>query len=150
MEKMKRLLPAYPLFIKDPYFSIWSAKDVLNETDTSFWTGKAKKTYGFVKANGETYCFLGDANGVKKLKQTDVEVSTFRTTYRFTCEAFDLEVAFFSPTPIKDYEIWSCPVCYLEYKLLPKTELKGVEVSLCLHQEWCYYSEDNPAGSSAG
>ena len=41
--KNERLLPAYPLFVKDPYFSIWSEGDVLNDIDTAFWTGKAKK-----------------------------------------------------------------------------------------------------------
>ena len=141
--KNERLLPAYPLFVKDPYFSIWSSGDVLNEIDTTFWTGKAKKTYGFIKANGKQYCFLGNAKNIEKIKQTGIEVTTFRTNYRFDCEDFALEIAFFSPMPISDYTIWSCPVCYLEYKILPKKALSGVEVSLCLHQEWCYFSEEN-------
>lgn len=141
--KNERLLPAYPLFTKDPYYSIWMAGDVLNEADTTFWTGKLKRTYGFIKANGKNYCFLGNAKGIEKLLQTCVEVTTFRTVYRFTCEDFDLEVAFFSPTPINDYEIWSCPVCYFEYKVTPKKALTDFTISLCMHQEWCYFSEEN-------
>ncbi len=141
--KNERLLPAYPLFVKDPYFSIWSVGDVINDIDTTFWTGKAKKTYGFVKANGKNYCFLGNVKNCIKLNQTGIKVTTFRTIYTFECEDFNLEVAFFSPMPITDYKVWSCPVCYLEYKIIPKTELSGVEVSLCLHQEWCYFSEVN-------
>ena len=30
---MNRKLPAYPLFTKDPYFSIWSNGDVLNQSE---------------------------------------------------------------------------------------------------------------------
>jgi hypothetical protein len=143
MQNCERLLPAYPLFVKDPYFSIWSTSDTLNETDTTFWTGKTKKTYGLIKANGKTYCFLGDVKNVDKLTQTRIKVTSFRTIYYFACEEFELEVAFFSPTPIDNLEIWSCPVAYLEYTIIPKKKLTGVEVSLCLHQEWCYYSEKN-------
>ena len=143
MDCNMRKLPAYPLFINDPYFSVWSAGDVLNEIDTTFWSGKSKKTYGIVIANGKSYCFLGVAKDMEKLTQTGVEITTFRTKYFFTCDEFDLEVAFFSPTPINDYEIWSCPTCYLEYKLIPKTQLNDVTVSLSLHQEWCYSSGDN-------
>ena len=36
----QRLLPAYPLFVNDPYFSIWADSDYLNESDTIFWNGK--------------------------------------------------------------------------------------------------------------
>ena len=37
---MNRKLPAYPLFVKDPYFSIWSNGEILNESDTINWFGK--------------------------------------------------------------------------------------------------------------
>ena len=55
MDNNKRKLPAYPLLIKDPYFSIWSASDVLNEVNTSFWNGKSKKTYGIITANNKSW-----------------------------------------------------------------------------------------------
>lgn len=143
MKQNMRVLPAYPLFIKDPYFSIWASGEVLNDADTSFWTGKTKKTYGIVQANGKSYCFLGMAKNVEKLTQTGIVITTFRTKYSFTCDAFDFEVSFFSPVPINDYKIWSCPVCYLEYKIIPKTKLSNVSVSLSLHEEWCYYGTEN-------
>ena len=84
MAQNSRLLPAYPLFVKDPYFSIWSAGDVLNETDASFWTGKSKKIYGIIQANGKSYSFLGVAKSLEKLTQTSVVVTTFRT--KCVCE----------------------------------------------------------------
>lgn len=54
-----QLLPAYPLFVKDPFFSIWSDSDKLNQADTVFWTGASKKIYGIVQADGKSYSFMG-------------------------------------------------------------------------------------------
>ena len=143
MWQSERKLPSYPLFVKDPYFSIWSSGDVLNQIDTSVWTGKSKRTYGIIKANGKSYCFLGVIGNVEALIQTKVEVTTFRTIYSFTCDEFELKIAFFSPVPISDYKIWACPVCYFEYEIIPKSKLQDVSISLSLHEEWCYYGSEN-------
>ena len=132
-----RVLPAYPLFVKDPYFSVWSNVDDLSSEDTVLWTGKKQKTYGIIKANGKAYCFLGNAKNVEKLQQTGLTVSVFRTRYFFTCSDSDFEASFFSPLPINDYEILSCPVCYFEYVIKPKKELKDVKVSISLCEDWC-------------
>ena len=138
-----RKLPAYPLFLKDPYFSVWSAGDELAKTETSFWTGKERKTYGIIEVDGKSYCFLGNAKNVEKLMQTDVTITTFRTIYTFAHKAFNLTVSFFSPLPANHCEILACPVCYLEYNVEPKKELKEVKISLSLHQEWCYNDMGN-------
>lgn len=139
----QRILPAYPLFVKDPYYSVWVRGDKLNETDASFWTGKKLRTYGVISANNHTYCFLGNLKNIGKLEQTDIAVSAFRTSYQFECSDFRLEVAFFSPLPVSDLTIWACPVCYLEYKIIPHKELRNVSVSLSLHEEWCYQGQGN-------
>ena len=57
---MERLLNAYPLFIKDPYFSIYSNGDILTESDTIFWTGAKKELLGLVKIDNKIYSFLGE------------------------------------------------------------------------------------------
>ena len=138
----KRLLTAYPLFTKDPFFSLWSKTEQLTD-DVSTWYGGNRRTVGLVKANGKLYRFMGKAEGVVALEQVGVEVTAFRTIYSFTCADFDLNVSFFSPVPMSDYEILSCPVCYLEYKITPKTQLTNVEISLSLHQEWCSCKVEN-------
>jgi Glutaminase A six helical-hairpin domain/Domain of unknown function (DUF5127)/Domain of unknown function (DUF4964) len=52
--------PAYPLVVHDPYFSIWSFTDKLNESTTKHWTGKDNSLIGLLSVDDEFYKFLGE------------------------------------------------------------------------------------------
>ena len=52
--------PAYPLVVHDPYFSIWSFSDKVNESTTKHWTGKDHSLMGILFVDGEIYKFLGE------------------------------------------------------------------------------------------
>lgn len=79
-------LPAYPLLTIDPMFSLWAPADDLTATDTMYWAGQTKRAYGFIRADGVTYRFMGGAFGTP-LQQTDVSVRMLSTRYSFTCDA---------------------------------------------------------------
>ena len=134
----KRLLPAYPLFVNDPFFSIWSGGDVLNQTDAMFWNGRLRKTYGVVNADGQTFSFLGMVDGATPLEQTSVSVTAFTTEYGFTCDKFDLTVRFVSPLLPTDVELAARPVCYMGYEITPRQAIGKLTVSLALHECHCY------------
>ena len=52
-------VPSVPLIVNDPYFSIWSPYDKLNEGTTRHWTNDEKPIQGWLRVDGVTYCFMG-------------------------------------------------------------------------------------------
>lgn len=118
----QRKLPCYPLFVKDPNFSLWVADDLLNTDYPKTWFGERKKICGFVDIGGQKYCFLGRTAdfvpyGVKPAEQTDLKVTAFTAEYTFSVGGATLKVKFVSPLPPDDIGLLSLPVCYMEYEL---------------------------------
>jgi len=135
---MKRLLPAYPLFVKDPYFSLWTPSEEINGTEVMFWNGSRKRTFGFVAVGDRTYSFLGNFHGAERLNVIDVRLTAFSTEFDFECEDFGMTVRFISPLPPCDLEMLACPVCHLEYNIKFKNPPQGkVCVGLSLSDDHC-------------
>lgn len=137
----KRILPAYPLWLIDPLFSVWSKTDELNAGDTVFWTGLEKRACGFVRWKGKTYSFLGRRDGVVPLEQTSLKVHAFSTDYTFRGEGFALKVRFLSPLLPGDLDVLSCPVCYTDYEVTEGEIPEDFSVALALDEEFCYNGE---------
>ena len=146
---MKQLLPAYPLFVKDPYFSIWCDDELLHKNDPTMWWGERKPMVGIARVNGKAYGFLGGLwryreSGLVAAKQTDLSVDAFSTRYTFDLDGVTLRVSFVSPLLPTDLSLLSMPACYLEYEVIGAED---AELSLLIGQELCHnvQSSDNPS-----
>ena len=106
--------PAVPLVTHDPYFSIWSMNDHLNDGPTKHWTGKVQRLSGLVRIDGSVFRWMGDApRGIAALPQTGVNVTPTRTAYEFMGQGISLEVDFLSPLLPGDPDVMSRPVTYI-------------------------------------
>lgn len=73
--------PAYPLVTHDPYFSIWSTTDKLNESTTKHWTGRDHSLLGFLSVDGKLYKFLGEPAKELKALIPDADFQNYTCKY---------------------------------------------------------------------
>ena len=57
-------LPSVPLLVNNPFFSIWSNYDALNEGPTRHWCEKEKAIDGILLVDGTAYRFMGPGRDV--------------------------------------------------------------------------------------
>ena len=81
--------PAYPLVVHDPYFSIWSFSDKLNESTTKHWTGKDHSLMGLLSVDGELFKFLGEPTRELKAILADGELQAYNCQFTETKPAGD-------------------------------------------------------------
>jgi hypothetical protein len=122
--------PAYPLITHNPFFSIWSFTDQLQDAPTRHWTGKNQPLIGLLEVDGKMYHFLGMTGkkeeeepgylaslGIFRAVQKSIRMTATRTTFIFTCGEIDLELSFLSPLLMKDLNLLSTPVSYIHFRL---------------------------------
>jgi hypothetical protein len=114
--------PAVPLIAHDPYFSIWSAADHLNDTGTSHWTGKPNTLTALARIDGTVYNLTGVTGrggrgpaSTSAFAQTRVEVLPTRTIYEFAGAGTKLTLTFFTPALPNDLDVLSRPLTYIEW-----------------------------------
>ena len=111
-------LPAVPLIVNDPYFSIWSPFDKLTDGTTRHWTNQEKPLEGFLRVDGVTYQWMGTNKGqATTAQQKSVSVLATSSYYTFVCGPMELDVVFTAPMLIDDMDLLSAPVNYISYQV---------------------------------
>ena len=114
---MQLRAPAYPLITVDPYFSVWSPSNKLNESNTVHWTNSPNTISGIATVDGKKYRVIGDLmSDIPAMKQTASDCTAFSTKYVFEDSGVRLTFIFSTPLLITDLSLISRPVSYLEVK----------------------------------
>ena len=136
---MQLRAPAYPLITSDPYFSVWSPSNKLNESNTVHWTNSPNTISGIATIDGKQYRVIGDlASDVPAMKQVSSDCTAFSTKYVFEDGGVRLTLIFSTPLLITDLSLISRPISYLEIK---KESIDGkrheVKFDLTVYEEIC-------------
>lgn len=131
---MKMRMPAYPLVTMDPYFSIWSFADNLNDKQTVQWTGFETRFIGIAVVDGVEYVFMGEKPDTKKARQRKVVCTALSTEYAFVCGSVEVAVKFTSPVLVEDVKLASRPVSYIHVSTDSKAP---VEIRLAVSEQMC-------------
>ncbi len=110
--------PAYPLIVHDPFFSIWSFADKVNEDYPRHWTGHNFDLMGLLRIDGKPYTFLSRPRFyTEKLPQTSLEVTATRTVIQFQEQDLSLKLTFTTPLLPDRLDVLARPVTYIQLEL---------------------------------
>lgn len=112
----KDRIPAFPLIVNDPYFSIWMPGDTLTSGDTVHWTGQRKPLKGHLVIDGKTWRFLG-RSGKPAMETVEVKVTPTATVFVMEADGVRLRVRFRTPALPSDPDILSAPVTFTDVEL---------------------------------
>jgi hypothetical protein len=133
MVKVKRA-SSIPLFLSDPYFSIWSPADKLTDCDTQSWTGKKQAVRGYIRVGTTTYRFMGADSVVPAIPQVDLQVTATQTTYIFENNQIKFSVSFSQDLDLNDLYKISEPVTVITTKVVAKKE-ESIKVYFTFSEE---------------
>ena len=108
--------PAVPLVTFDPYLSVWSEADHLNDKNTQHWTHREHSLVSLIRVDGQAYRLMGDdPDAVPALPQTGLQVTPTRSIYQFENPSVHVTLTFMTPALPSDLDTLARPVTYLTW-----------------------------------
>jgi hypothetical protein len=110
--------PSVPLVAHDPYFSIWSPGNKLNDCETVHWTGKPQPLHSIIRIDGKAYRVMGSQpSELEPIKQTSVTIFPTRTIYKFQNDLVAFDMMFITPALVSNLDILSRPITYITWDI---------------------------------
>lgn len=110
--------PAVPLVTYDPFLSIWSESDHLNDSNTKHWTRRDQSLVGLIRIDGKTLRLMGsEPPGMPAFRQKSVEVLPTRTIYEFEDAGVHVTMTFMEPALPDDLDSFSWPLGYINWSI---------------------------------
>ena len=111
-------LPAVPLVTYNPFLSIWSEADHLNDATTKHWTRHAHSLVSLIRIDGQTYRLMGaQPKNAPAFTQKSVAVLPTRSIYEFEDAGVHVTMTFMQPALPEDLDVYSWPLSYITWKV---------------------------------
>lgn len=106
--------PAVPLVTSDPYLSVWSEADHLNDDVTRHWTRRPHPLVSLIRIDGKTFRLMGnDPADAPAFPQTRLQVLPTRSIYDFGDSHVRVTMTFMSALLPHDLDVFSRPLSYI-------------------------------------
>jgi len=110
--------PAVPLITNDPYLSIWSEADHLNDANTVHWTHHEESLVSLVRIDGRPYRLMGDdPSSVPPIPQVSLQVTPTRSIYDFENSNVHVTLTFMTADLPHDLDVLSRPLSYITWSV---------------------------------
>ncbi len=108
--------PAVPLVTYNPFLSIWSEADHLNDATTKHWTRHDHSLVSLIRIDGKTYRLMGaQPKTMPAFAQKSVEVLPTRSIYEFEDAGVHVTMTFMQPALPEDLDVYSRPLSYITW-----------------------------------
>ncbi|MBO7721021.1 MAG: DUF4965 domain-containing protein [Kiritimatiellae bacterium] len=159
--------PAVPIFVNDPFFSVWARGETLTSADTTNWecwkehdpdfNSSAEPRWVYspapfgvkVQIGDRAYRLCGrEPQSMAAMPQVSCEVRPLSSVYRFADDRTDVELVFSTPFLTDDLDAFSRPVSYITLKAVQRDGVKrAVSVRVSAGGEVCSDDSREPVVS---
>jgi len=110
--------PAVPLATYNPFLSIWSEADHLNDANTKHWTRREHSLVSLIRIDGKTWRLMGgEPENLPAFAQKSVTVLPTRSLYEFEEAGVRVTLTFMQPALPDDLNVYSWPLSYLNWSV---------------------------------
>ena len=110
--------PAVPLVTSDPFLSIWSEADHLNDDATRHWTHREHPLVSLIRIDGKVSRLMGnEPKEAPAFPQVGVSVLPTRSIYEFADGQVHVTLTFMTPALPDDLEAFSLPLSYITWRI---------------------------------